>query len=532
MANTSAVADELMMTAMRRTEFVLNGTVTYQQWGDALITALKWYKQRYPNINYLEALNERDWTNPLTKDQYYGFYKQCYRAANAVNADLKPVVPIKIGGVALESLARETFVTNFLDAYKADTDPGKRLDYFSYHSYANQDFTELSSQLSRIQGWLSARGLPTTLPIHLDEYGPWTYKYPETGASTAYAAATCLTKVWFWQYSGGTTRNQIIPYQYAFKPNPSTVNFYLYSQISKDDTQLTTIGNAMLASSRLQDGRVSASTNALSGFIGVMPLATASTDKVTILAWNYQGWDRPSPVDYQTNFSIANLPSGFTNKQVRIRHHLIDATTSNYVANPATAALTQVKDVTVAAGSAISTSQLLKMNGIVLIELTPVAPPPSASVANQSFESGFSGWSMTGNAMTLTNQGRTDGSSAVALGAGNTVGNAVISQTLTTVNGARYGLMFDYGAFGVANRPQRLKVDVLNGSTVLASQAYTANGPGSFDPTKTTFITYTLPFTATSTATTIRFTDQTTAADSRAVDGMLDFVRLVTMAVN
>ncbi|MCE9612835.1 MAG: DUF4038 domain-containing protein [Lentisphaerae bacterium] len=154
-------------------------------------------------------------------------------------------------------------------------------------------------------------------------------------------------------------------------------------------------------------------------------------------------------------------------------------------------------------------------------------PPATNDLVNGSFEQGVTGWTVSGTAYNIvTNQGVRDGVNALALGSGNLAGNAVFAQDVATTAGASYTLTFQYGGFGLANQSQVVLAQALDGSTVLQGTTITAYGTGSFLPSSTTYAERTLVFTASSTTTTIRFTDQTTAANSLACDGMLDAISL------
>jgi hypothetical protein len=154
------------------------------------------------------------------------------------------------------------------------------------------------------------------------------------------------------------------------------------------------------------------------------------------------------------------------------------------------------------------------------------------ALTNGGFEDGTTGWVLgatgggTGAFSVLNNQGTRDGSYALAFGSGNAAGNAMFTQALATTPGSSYTLGFQYGAYGSSARQQRLLVEVIDGTTALVNQVLTATGPGFFDPTKTTFQPYAFNFTASSTSVVLRFTDQTTLANSNTCDGMLDAVSL------
>ncbi len=167
--------------------------------------------------------------------------------------------------------------------------------------------------------------------------------------------------------------------------------------------------------------------------------------------------------------------------------------------------------------------------GIYTIELPE---PVSDGLVNGSFENGTTGWTVTAPngglpaCGVLDIQGATDGSFALAFGEANAASNAVLTQSFTTHAGGTYRLTFDYGAFGAANKPQKLRVEVLGDATILVSSEVTALGPGNYLALKTTFSSRSLTFTTPSTNTTIRLTDLTTLANSNSCDGMLDNIEI------
>jgi len=156
--------------------------------------------------------------------------------------------------------------------------------------------------------------------------------------------------------------------------------------------------------------------------------------------------------------------------------------------------------------------------------------PASGSLVNGSFENDLAGWTVSASDANpaaffiATTQGTTDGVKAVAFNDGNRAGNAIISQSVAVVAGQTYALAFDFGAFG-ANRASVLRAAVIGGTT-LATQDFTATGPGSFTASATTFARRTLIFTADGSTVTIRFTDLTSLSASNAQDGMLDNVTI------
>ncbi len=153
------------------------------------------------------------------------------------------------------------------------------------------------------------------------------------------------------------------------------------------------------------------------------------------------------------------------------------------------------------------------------------------TVTNGSFETGStSSWTMTSSngsaaaVQVLTYQGHSNGSHAAAFGGSNVAGNAVVSQAITTISGTHYAIPFDLGAFGASGQPQQMRVQALNGSTVLATLDISATGPGTYSGGDVVFTTYVIDFPAASSSTTLRFTDLTTSTNSNGCDGILDFV--------
>jgi hypothetical protein len=75
-------------------------------------------------------------------------------------------------------------------------------------------------------------------------------------------------------------------------------------------------------------------------------------------------------------------------------------------------------------------------------------------------------WVVTGHTSLQNDEGATDGSFAVALNAGESTPNGVISQTFDTIALQVYTVTFDWGNFG-ADATQRLQIEVKDGATEL-----------------------------------------------------------------
>jgi lysophospholipase L1-like esterase len=141
---------------------------------------------------------------------------------------------------------------------------------------------------------------------------------------------------------------------------------------------------------------------------------------------------------------------------------------------------------------------------------------------NGSFETAFTGWTVTGNSSVATSAALspTNGVSVAALNDGNRTPNAVISQSFATVPGTSYTLEFDAGNYGYSANNQTVQVTV-DGSSNLLTQVITINGGGNGT---TRWLAQSFSFVANSTTTTLAFRDQSTT--SAALDLLLDNVRV------
>jgi len=152
----------------------------------------------------------------------------------------------------------------------------------------------------------------------------------------------------------------------------------------------------------------------------------------------------------------------------------------------------------------------------------------SLNLVNGGFEDNLTGWRCTTPSSipnSTSYQGIIEGDDALAFGGGNLNGG-VIEQVMHTLPGVRYQISYEFGAYGASGQAQVLKLEALDGITVLAQHQKTAYGPGSYDGDDTVFTPYTLSFVAQSFETTIRYSDLTTLGNSVGCDGMLDAVSI------
>lgn len=153
---------------------------------------------------------------------------------------------------------------------------------------------------------------------------------------------------------------------------------------------------------------------------------------------------------------------------------------------------------------------------------TAVYTVPAGSFTNGSFESGYTGWTASGNQAVadFAPYPSTDGANVVVFNWGQSTPNAVLTQSLTTTPGQSYTLRFDVGAFAYNRNAQRLRTTV-TGAAPLLDQTVSVTGLGGG---ATSWVAATFTFVADSTNTTLTFRDTSTTTNS--IDMLLDNVRL------
>lgn len=153
----------------------------------------------------------------------------------------------------------------------------------------------------------------------------------------------------------------------------------------------------------------------------------------------------------------------------------------------------------------------------------PPPPPSGEAPTNLSFESGYLGWTPTGNQGIGTSGSpyrAQDGLKLVVFNWGQTVPNGTLAQSFATVAGQTYRLDFSAGIISYNGSEQRLQVTVTGNGTLL-SQTISLFGNGSGD---SQWLPQSFVFTANSPTTTLTFRDVSPATHN--VDLLLDAVSL------
>jgi hypothetical protein len=145
------------------------------------------------------------------------------------------------------------------------------------------------------------------------------------------------------------------------------------------------------------------------------------------------------------------------------------------------------------------------------------APAAIGAFVNGSFESDFTGWTVSGNLEIFTG-GASNGIKAVEFNGGNTTPNGTLSQTFATVAGQSYALSFDAGVQAFQSLSQMKMQVTVQGTTTLLSQSVTVSGQG----TGTWYTPKSFNFVADGASATLTFQDTSSATTN--IDLLLDNV--------
>lgn len=395
-ADISRLSDELLVVLDTRESMGKIGRKP-EEIRPFITRILRDLKQRYPKIKYIEAFNEPDHNvRELVKpDQLYPYYKVYYQAVNEVNAELKPAVPLLLGGPVTGTCGSPwappgpnnmQWIPKFLDAYAADPDPGKRLDFLSYHVYGyfkdqvnckeyvpiRTDPSQLAGKRDEIDGWLRQRGIDVNIPSFITETGPYpgpSYDDKANPHADYIRQATGMASYMYWHMESP----KVIPFNWVLRHSSDERKDQLMTRAGADNkTPLTRTfspyGNSMAMMAKLKDERVAVQSNTLQGGKGVYALATRDQSGAAVMVWNYQ---QGAAQSYRLNIDMGVLPANLRGKRLRQRMYRIDDQLSNYWANPATANLQQVSDTRVKAGQRHSVTIDLPANALQLIVLEP-----------------------------------------------------------------------------------------------------------------------------------------------------------------
>lgn len=317
--SVSAHSERVLMNIRRYEQEVLTGMLTFEKWKDVFKAAVKHYKQRCPNLRYIEVLNEptaRNQSNLGKIEHYYRFYRRAYEAINELNAELKPELPLLVGG---SSGFRTKEALHLVKDFARDPHPDKALDFLSFHHYWVQKPAEIAGWEAEIDRALTKASLPTDIPIFVTEIGyTWQPRWRDNPKRNLWQAAGMTA----YQYQARRAADlRLFPWvQYHSEKQIALVQF---------DTKLrmTPYGAAvkMLRMHRNKEV-VSHSSGLDKNGNGLGVLATLDDSGLSIHVWNLEPQGKKT---LRANVSVANLPEALRSDALVVRRYLIDSRHSN-----------------------------------------------------------------------------------------------------------------------------------------------------------------------------------------------------------
>lgn len=401
LADVSRMSDELLVVLDTRASMGKLGR-TPEQIRAPIKTILRAIKERHPQIRYIEPFNEPDHNlrQYMSPERLYDYYRVYYQVLNEVNRELSPAKPLLIGGPVTGSCGSPWapsgpnnvgWIPKFLDAYAADPDPAKRLDFLSYHAYGffkNQrncseyqplrnNPSELAEQRARTDEELRRRGLDVNIPSFITETGGYpgpSYDNKLDARPDYLRQAATMASYMYWYLENPKD----IPFNWALRHASEERKDQLITRGGADRKTIQTrtfspYGNQMLMFSKLKAERVAATSSALQAGKGVYAIATRDGTGAAIVVWNYQ---QTGNQPYRVTIDIGRLPQELRGKPLRQRMFRIDDRVSNYWSNPEAANLQMVSEKRIRPRVPHKVTVELTPNALQLVTLEPL---PSAN---------------------------------------------------------------------------------------------------------------------------------------------------------
>ncbi|MCH5376021.1 MAG: cellulase family glycosylhydrolase [Planctomycetes bacterium] len=354
--SVSGHSETVLMNIRRYEQEVLTGMITLEKWKDVFKSAVRHYKQRCPNLRYIEVLNEptaKNQSNLGKIEDYYAFYRQAYEAVNELNAELRPELPLLVGG---NSGFRTTEAIELIRDFASDPNPEKRLDFVSFHHYWIQKTpAQIAQWESEIDRALAAASLPTDLPIYVTEIG-YANQWKDDPQKNLWQAAGMTA---FQYYARHAPDLRLFPWvQYH---SPAQIAFAQF------DTRLrmTPFGAAVKMLTMHKSKEIAATSSGLNASgNGLGVLATMDPTGLAIQLWNLQP---AASLGRRADVTVINMPAALQNGNLRIRRYQIDSRHSNCLAIPGSAGgLEMVDESTQSAGRELRLTADLEPMALVL----------------------------------------------------------------------------------------------------------------------------------------------------------------------
>ena len=299
------------------------------KWDDVYrgyVTTIRYAKRVCPQLRIIQMPYEIDniSNSEVNKDAHYQIFKMLYRAVNTVNKELPAGDRLKVAGLGINNpTIRWDFIEGFLKRYQADTDPEKRLDYITWHTYLfPSGYPNYAKGLkSKIQPLFTKYGLPADFPILVDELGLAETTTIEdlsdlAGAAKKEAAMACYA---------ASIHDGYLKENGNFTPVSGGGWHFALLTYGKQNV-ITPYAKGMILRNRLSDGMIpsKALPQDENGF-GLYSMATRDENKISILVWTASPSiffaDAKALKFPGTQLVLNDLPKPFQNERLKITVH-------------------------------------------------------------------------------------------------------------------------------------------------------------------------------------------------------------------
>ncbi|MEI7424035.1 MAG: hypothetical protein WCK18_18170, partial [Prolixibacteraceae bacterium] len=377
MERCSAICDEILLNVRGFHREVVEGKITMKQWRLACKNGIKNYKQRFPKIKYIEALNEYEQESfgGLNNDEYYKFYKEFYKIINEINAELKPNIPLLIGGPCIVGGSlidgkKKENMRDFFNNYAKDSDPFKKLSFISYHEYHSvENPSILGIHESLIDQWAKEYGIPTNLPIYITEAGDNSQsRWKTLIEDNQLLQATCMASQFYFY----NLQPDIQAFQWVIQHKNQDRKNQIY-----DNLRWSPYGISLKMQARLAKRQIRTETPDLVKGKGIYCLAAKDSTKITLLIWNYQ-WEDGNK-SFVIKLDLKDLPLSVQDGKHQIKEYLLDLKHNNIhtdypllsKSEPNIDQLTITRESKIPKNKEISYTISLERNAMCLLEIVP-----------------------------------------------------------------------------------------------------------------------------------------------------------------
>lgn len=291
-------------------------------------TTLRHAKAVCPKLRIIQMPYEFDNIGDMEchRDAHYQLFRVVYKAVYQLNKELPEAERLQVAGLGSNTPYHWGFIDGFLQRYKADADPEKRLDYITWHTYLFPGTAPnvCKGYKQKLTSLLVKNQLPVDLPVLIDEAG---LAEPSTiedlsdlvGVSRKEAAMACFTASihhWYLEEAGNFI--------------PITGGGWHFGLLSYGRQHvLSPYAKGMVLRSRLFDDRIpSKATPCDEKGYGLYSQATIGPDGYRILVWSASPsifYQKARALSYPgTDLVLKDLPASFKKKKVRIIIESVD----------------------------------------------------------------------------------------------------------------------------------------------------------------------------------------------------------------